>query len=374
MKKSIPIMLIFVLLSTILCSCATNDKAPGGTDLNSEHNYREGYVVDKELYFYNTVYDALKENNTEKINKPNFYLDRESTKLYFTEFGKPQEVAHYSYKLISYIDISLGYPFVKITSAMNANPFSNFNVLLDKKMIVPTEFYDENKSSLPNSDDVVFDFTKSIYSDCGIYMEYNIPDFSVEKKEYPYSKDGCEEFIKSVGLLEKLNKNTIIFADLPNYNNLQAHYSAEDDCYYSYIIYCTGSYSYVTALYFRSSDGKKIDDVTTQLMTIQYPTGNATAGASLSLASNRASEDLGIMSFLMAIEKTLSGNLLFNESAEVSGTLLDKKYVMPHLYEGKNYKAEVQKNLYVSSAEYPVESEMSGNDYFTTYTYKVKLK
>ncbi len=256
---------------------------------------------------------------------------------------------------------------------MKTNPFSNFNLLLKSGMIVSFSELEDEKT-----DDVVFDYSNDIYSSCGLYLEYNLPKFSTNKTSYPYTQEGCKEFIRTAATFENANFGTLKFLSLPDKYDVNVHYSDYDNCYYSHIIYCTGSISYVTAVYFRSSDGKVIDDITAQVMSAEYPYGNFAVGISLSTSRCDARESFGIMSLFMSLEKTLTGNLLFDESTVVPGASHDMVFVMPAVYEGTNYTAKVSKELYGSASEHSDDPayalEFDSVDLFKVYTYKVKLK
>lgn len=362
MKKIIATVCLLLALTMIFVSCSGKKETETVT---SESTSKAEYLDVEKLYFYESLYELLKENQ-EPVPMGRFNTHTEyMIPLYESN---PQIVMHKCGKCATYSDRSIGYPFADICTEMNANPFSNFNMLVEKEWIVPSESETEKN--------VVFDFTDSIFDCFGLYMEYNNPRFSVNKK-FEYSEEGCRDYYITVAALEKSNVNTQTFIALPSSSAPEINYSAADECFYSFIINYDSSNAYITALYFRSDDGEYITDVTAQVMCAEFPYGDFSAGSSLSSAGIAASEELGKMAFFMALEQTLSGECLFSEPTVIHCDSHDIKYIMPAEYEGKGYTAKINAKQYVSAKEYHSATEDEPESFpeiFDIYTYSVKLK
>ncbi len=366
MKKSITSVCLLLVLTILFVSCSgIKEKETTTPDSPTKNSEKAEYIDAEKLYFYESLYEILKENQ-EPVPMGSFNTHTEyMIPLYESN---PQIVMHKCGKCATYSDRSIGYPFADICTEMNANPFSNFNLLAEKGWVVPSESKTENN--------VVFDFTDDIFDCFGLYMEYNNPRFSVNKK-FEYSEEGCRDYYITVAALEKSNVNTQTFIALPTSSAPEINYSTEDECFYSFIINYDSSNAYITALYFRSSDGEYITDVTAQVMCAEFPYGDFSAGSSLSLAGISASEELGKMAFFMALEQTLCGECLFDKDTVIKYDSHDKKYIMPAQYEGKNYTAKINAKQYTSAMEYPHTAETEPEsiaETFDVYTYTVKLK
>ncbi|MBR7164677.1 MAG: hypothetical protein IKD18_00215 [Clostridia bacterium] len=376
LRKTLSILLVFALCATMMASCVAGRPNPKTDEaeetIESAEDRKKNFPADEDLEYYNEVYSLLHNNDENFIFSPYYFFDEEKSTPRWDEYDNVCRFLHVTNKLISYVDKSVAYPFLKITSEMTVNPFSNFNLLLKSGLVKERITEDERNDTSGN---VVFDFTKSEYDGCGMYMQYNIPSKPVEKKVYSFTEKGCRELIETANAFEKTNVHTITFLDFPFVSDPVVDFSKEDNCYYIHNIYYNGSVGHITGIYFRSSDGKRIDDVTLQLMMVHYPATDAAAGVSLSYPAYRSGEKLGAMSLMMAIEKALTGEVLLDNGGEIFSEvkderMRDKKYVMPSTYEGKGYKVNVSEKRYESKTE----QENDIRDYYLNYTYNVKLK
>ena len=367
--KRIGLLCFVVILVIVFCSCSgktaqTNEEVQE----TNQSAYDERYIEAEELYFYDMIFEILQKQDTEKLNTPTYY--RQTVKA-FNKSDEPQSCLHSSGKSEVVLDQSVGYVFSHIACELNANPFSKFNTLKEKGLIVlrdaPSGVYEKK-----TQDGVIFDFSDGVLDSAGFYMEYNTPLFLGEKKDFSYTQAGCEEFVKTVGALERANLDACVYSSLPNNLQTKVYYSNKDDCYYSFIINLNGSQGYITALYMRSDDGKNITDVVAQLMEITFPYGGFSAGASISISGHTAYNNLGKIGFFMAIENALSGDCLFDEAVVLATGDHDKSFFIPSQYEGENYSVKFDGEYYKSNAEYFESS--SYYDTFDKYTYSISLK
>jgi len=270
-------------------------------------------------------------------------------------------------KCSNFLDESLGYPFAEICTITNANPFSHFNLLVNKRWLIQSA-----NEQFKKNGDVMFDFSSALANE--MYLEYNVPIFSqTEPFEFEYSEKGCKQLLRTVSALESTNVNSTTLLSSSWDENFTVNYSHIDDCYYTYIIKCTQSNAYITALYFRSNDGKFITDATAQILYIAFPYGDFTAGSSISISYENAKDTLGIMSFLMSLERTFTGNCYFSKEAALCSDTVETVYVLPGEYEGANYSATINGQCYKPNLDY--QNRTYGEDeIFTYYAYSVKLK
>lgn len=359
----------------LFSSCSANKKGNEVVtdgkkdDSYSTDDYVGRYLKIEKLYYYDSLLKLL-QGNQESEDMGEFNVSYEKPVKLLSKSGESQRVFHKSGKCATYSDKSLGQPFAEISTKMNANPFSNLNLLVDKGWLVANEDRDireENKKL----NGIVFDFEDITKNTCNMYIEYNAPMFSVNK-QYAYSEQGCKDYLRTVAALEKSNSNTLTFVASPKIDVFNVKYSKKDECYFSFIINYDSSNAYITALYFRSDDSKYITDVTAQVMCIAYPYDDFSAGVSISLSSLSAQEELGKMSFFMALEQALTGECLISEDTVIKDES-DKKYVIPYEYEGKNHTAKISEKYYVTDLEYPHKTT-DVTDFFDVYTYSVKLK
>lgn len=369
MKRIISIICILAMVLTLFSSCAKNSNPEITENTNYPDSYETEYLDVEKLYYYQDLYELLQNNQAEE-NLGRFNKLYEYNIPLSSEISEPQYVIHTNGKCTTYSDQSLGFPFAVLSCKMNANPFSNFNLLKNKGWVVPyePEIYYENDEE--KTEGVIFDLTAGLVN--GFYAEYNAPMFSV-KKTYDYSEQGCKDLLRTVSALEKSNVNSHKFISLEEIYPLEINYSEKDKCYYSYFIEYNRSNAYITALYFRSSDGDFIDDIKAQLMCISFPYDDGSAGISISFSFSDASVALGKMAFFMALEQSLAGTCLFSEDTVGNGDDYNKKYIMPYEYETENYSAKISEEFYETNLDY-IDGISNLSDTFSVYTYSLKLK
>lgn len=376
-KKIIAGICTLVILVVTLFSCNTSNR---NTDLSDKQasvttptttqtstvTEKTKWLNTEELYYYQPLFELMGDNQSDNeigaINVVNV-IDHERIKLY--EYGDwaPYAISGSgSYGV--YLDKSIAFPFAQISMGMNANPFSNFNLLVDNGWVTKVD-NEENG--------VVFDLSSETLNYTALYDEYNLPMLSVKNTDYPYTLQGCKKLLRTVFALENTNIGNQTFLTVTREPDLEVCYSQEDECYYTFVINCSRDKLYITALYFRSMDGERITEVTAQLMCATFPHGNYSAGSGITLASMQYRETLGKMTFLMSLEQALTGDCLFSDELVLKSDDHNVVLVMPSEYEGENYSVKVNETHYETSMDYPNYS-LDRSETFDVYTYSLKLK
>lgn len=369
MKKFIVSICILLVLAVLFFRSSNKDSEIIAPCSTTENTTETEYLDVKKLYFYESLYELLEGNQEpEDMGIFNTYSE---LNIELFDYGYPS-VKHAHSALTTFSYQSMGYPFAEICMKMNANPFSNFNLLVDKGWVLPDE-YIELKDKF---DGVAFNISGYSPNDCGIYMEDDSESFSL-KKTFLYNKHGCEEFLKTVISLERSNLYTPTFVALPEPHELYdiyVNYSEKDDCYYSFFINNSRSEAYITAVYFRSSDKKHITDVTAQLLCISFPVGDGSAGTGTSMSLFNSRENIGKIGLFTALEQTLTGNNIFSIKNAVKYYDNQEYCVIPEKYEGENYTATLNAKKYRTGLEASPPVLDSPYDYFDIYTFTVKMK
>ncbi len=266
-------------------------------------------------------------------------------------------VVHSSGKATVYTEYSVGYPFAVICSEMAVNPFYNFSVLKNDYNLQDETF--NYKSSLEEG----VEFDSEYLTDTSGKFEFNAPSFSLKKKEYPFTEYGCTDFLKNVVSLMKTNTGNL--NNLTVYGNLPTiYYSHEDECYYCFVIKYDTSYAYINALYFRSDEGEKIDNVTAQSMFIEYPVSDFAAGASISLAYNDIAADFEVITMVAAIEQVLTGTSYLEGRRDIPSDFFGQRFFIEGNYELEGFDVGFDQKYYRRDVRY--------TDLFVVYTYSIK--
>ncbi len=359
---SVLAMLLAVLL--LFTACAANNANGSGetetvTTTATKSTVRIQRIDTDKLQEYAAVKALLKDNQNSSLSKPETYKHIDS---FWFDSDKPNTFLHIGGKALVPLNESIAYPFLEVCADMQANPFRNFNTLVQSKKVIPTA----NALKQANGD-VLFDFGFVDFT--AAYKLHSLAS-TPEKTAYAYTKEGCEAFVQAVIALAKTN-TVETPALLTEKQYPLVHFSQQDNCYYGYLLQYGTSYGYGLAIYFRSDDGKNITDVTLQTMRIAFPSTDYSAGVSIGMSARDADDCFEVVSLITAIEQLLAGDAYIDVPLQDNPDLFGGKYTFPSQYTVGVYTASLQCETYQSVMS---NGEKYYYDTFTNFAYSLRLQ
>lgn len=341
------LVIMFAFSSCVPESEEKPSQTPSETEPATAEKTEEILSKSEFIEYYDCIYDAVMKNENPDIVRADVY-NSDAPK----EFKKGEIMMNAYGQCQVMLSKSVGFPFIDISVQARANPFANFNLIVDMGLL--------EKKEAPRGNEIEFDYRGTAISPYN--LELCCVNMPVEQKVYAYNTTGCGEFLKNMIALSRTNKGNLNILT----NNPAVHYSESDNCYYSFIIEYNNSDGYITALYMRSQDGKVIDDVTLQAMRIGFCTTNCAAGGGTGMAFRDLRYDFEILTLTTAIEQLLSGECYYTVyGGALPENHFSQVYYIPKEYTLKDCKVQFDKANYEGPNYY---------ESFDLYTYRLNVQ
>lgn len=300
-------------------------------------------VVENDIY--KKVKEVIENANIPQTAQPDKYVDYEANISYL---GVP---IHFTSKSIVLLEYSMFFPFLEIIGKKSINPFVAFNVL-------------KNNGLIECDNDPSYNYSVFCFEDSDPYNNIHSLPLVTTPESYPFTKDGCEDFVDDVLRLSSCNTNTInIFTHGEYQHEPTVNYSEKDKCYYVYSIFGTTSYAFIAAMYIRSDNSRYISDVEFQIADVMYPSEDGSAGLSVSLALHYDTVYMEVISLFTSIEQLLTGKSFISEN---NFSNCENYFPAPEKYSVGDYKVSLAYTGFRSVYN------NSDCDYGTMYTYRIR--